>query len=484
MSSFPNATSNPIEIENYAPYKGLPPLAGLCSMERAVQCIWSVEQSADRLKRLHYVLKRLYETFTARITAEPIYELKTAFSHHAYICSEQVTSLRKRVSEMREPPLGLERVPHLGLERLMDESISAPTTEMLLLGLYEIVIPSIRIACQQLAVDAHPLADAPTVRIARLMDFELQSIESFGKQAIECLVDDSCRMQAQAWLQMMVQCLGAAGGLDGTLAIDSDVPSPVHSATPYQYEAIPRRDERFVDPFNAGVNPEAFLYAEAFAARDKTLMMYYKRLREIDVPEMMASILYELRDKPWDFHAEMCRQLWDEARHAMMGEVGFASLRIDWTKIPINFTWSRNLNTQLTAQERHGVLFFIEQGLMPKTGKRYEWEVGVASGSPLSALFQDFDWADEVLHAQIGRRWYVPQFKSLVESLQYGDECWSKVVSHWAEYRSQGMTEHRNWWPDLYRAACERWQVQPDPAALAFDESYESRRADLKELSS
>ncbi len=142
-------------------------------------------------------------------------------------------------------------------------------------------------------------------------------------------------------------------------------------------------------------------------------MMYYKRLRELDVPEMMATILQELNsEEPWEFHREMIRQLWDEARHAMMGEVGFASLGIDWTKIPINFTWSRNLNMQLNARERHGVLFFIEQGLMPRNGKRFEWEVGQESGDPLSALFQDFDWADEVLHSQIGRRWYVPKFPS------------------------------------------------------------------------
>lgn len=79
-------------------------------------------------------------------------------------------------------------------------------------------------------------------------------------------------------------------------------------------------------------------------------MMYYKRLREIDVPEMMASILVELRDEePWEFHMEMSRQLWDEARHAMMGEVGFVSQGVDWRQIPINYTWSRNLNLQLNA---------------------------------------------------------------------------------------------------------------------------------------
>ena len=225
------------------------------------------------------------------------------------------------------------------------------------------------------------------------------------------------------------------------------------------------------------------MYDEQFRPRDKTLMMYYKRIREIDVPEMMASILVELGpQEPWEFHQEMMRQLWDEARHAMMGEVGFAAQGLDWRQIPINFTWSRNLNLQLDARERHGVLFFIEQGLMPRTGKRYEYEVGVDSGDPLSALFQDFDWADEVLHAQIGRRWYVPRFSSLNEALSYGDKCWSRVLSHWRAYREQGLTEHRNWWPELYKQACENWAVEPDPAALSYCKTYEDSRADLQKL--
>ena len=92
----------------------------------------------------------------------------------------------------------------------------------------------------------------------------------------------------------------------------------------------------------------------------------------------------------------------------MMGEVGFAKSGIDWpSKVMINFTWSKGLNEQLTPRERHAVLWFIEQGLMSKTGKRYEWEVGADSGDEYAELIQDFDWADEVLHARIGRDWYV-----------------------------------------------------------------------------
>lgn len=473
-----------LEPGSYRSYRGLPTLAGLATLERAATCKWSLEESVQRLKRLHYALKRLHETMTARITAEPIYELKTLLSHHAYLCAEQVTRIRGRVGEMREPPLGLDKVPHSGLERLMDEILASPSTEELLLGLYEVALPAVLAACNRLREQAHPLADAPSVRVAKLIHFELSEAEAVGRQAVACLVNDAQREAFEPWLDMLQGCLAAAGQLDGTAEPVGEVPAAVHSKQPYRYQGEPRRDERFRDPFNAGVNPEAFLYDERFPARAKTLMMYYKRLREIDVPEMMASILHDLRDEePWEFHMEMSRQLWDEARHAMMGEVGFMSQGLDWREIPINFTWSRNLNMQLDARERHGVLFFIEQGLMPRTGKRYEWEVGLASGDPLSGLFQDFDWADEVLHAQIGRRWYVPRYKSLGEALAYGDRCWTKVVSHWRDYLEQGLTDHRNWWPELYRAACKNWGAEPDADALAYNKTYEDSRADLQKLS-
>ena len=47
------------------------------------------------------------------------------------------------------------------------------------------------------------------------------------------------------------------------------------------------------------------------------------------LPEMMASIITETQGKPWEYYRNMTRQLWDEARHAMMGEAGFTDLGID-----------------------------------------------------------------------------------------------------------------------------------------------------------
>lgn len=461
----------------------IPPLAGLCTFDEAQRTVLSVEDCVEWMKRHHYVLLRLHGIFTARITAEPLYELKTAFSLHGYLCAEHVSAFRRRVSELREPPLGLDVVPHAGLKLCADEILASPTTPALMLGLYEVLLPALAASLDVYTETTNLLADAPSVRVTRFCRLEVADMLVFGKQAIAAIVTEDDRAALAPWLEMLSTALAAAGGLDGRGTIAEDMPPPRFSSSPYVYDPIPKRDSRFRDSYNAGVNPEAFVYDERYSPRDKVLMLYYKRLREIDVPEMMASILHETHAKPWGFYADMTRQLWDEARHAMLGEVGFVSLGLDWSQIPINFTWSLNLNTQLTPQERHAVLFFIEQGLMPKTGKRYEWEIGQQSGIPLAAVFQDFDWADEVLHAQLGRQWYVSSFGDLKPALEYGDRCWSKVLSHWRDYVDQGLTEHHNWWPEVYGTACRRWNTAPDPAALAFAETYAEKRADLQAIS-
>jgi hypothetical protein len=371
-------------------------------------------------------------------------------------------------------------VPDPALQVFFDEILAAPITGELLVGLYEKALPALDAALARHLADTNPLADAPSVRVCRFARLELADMIAFGTRSTACLVDAQTRAAMQPWLAVLDDCLAAAGGLAGT-SLPSGRPVPRrHSAQPYVCDPVPRRDERFQDLFNQGVNPEAFIYNPDYAAAPKTLMILYKRLREIDVPEMMASIIHQTRGKPWEYYRAMSRQLWDEARHAMMGEVGFVALGVDWTRARITHNWSLRLNTECTPLERHAVLYFIEQGLMTKTGKRYEWEVGVQSGNPLLATIQDYDWADEVLHAALGREWYVPQIGSWKEALDYGDRCWSRILSNWATVRDQGLTRHENWWPDVYLQACRTWAIEPDARVLAYAETYETQRADLK----
>src|SRR5882672_1278516 len=166
----------------YKSYKNLPSLAGVCSMEDAMKPGLSVEACVGRLKRYHYAFKRLHQIFTARITAEPIYELKMAFSLHAHLCAEHTSALRGRVGEMREPPLGLEAIPDPNLQAFFDEILAAPSTEELLLGLYEKAIPALKTGLEQHLHDTNRLTDQPTVRLCRFALLELQDLLNFGTQ--------------------------------------------------------------------------------------------------------------------------------------------------------------------------------------------------------------------------------------------------------------------------------------------------------------
>ena len=459
-----------------------PPLAGLCSFAEAQKTGLSIETCVERLKRFHYAFLRLMEIFQSCLTAETVYELKMAFSYHSHLCAEHVTALRERVGEMRTPPLGLDKIPAAHLERLFLE-VQCAATPALLMAVYEIVLPALLRGMERHTEQTNPLVDQPTLRLLKFARLEAAEMLDYGQRAVAAVVEENERNEAAAWLGELRALLAAAGDLDGS---QERAPSPALMAEPapvFQLDKTPQRDERFADPYNMGVHAEEFLYDPQFSARDKTLMLYFKRLREIDVPEMMATILAETKGKPWGFYRDLTRQLWDEARHAMMGEVGFAALGIDWPKfVRVNFTWSKGLNEQLTPKERHAVLYFIEQGLMPKSGKRYEWEVGHKSGDPLAKLFQDFDWADEVLHARIGRDWYLSGFEKSADGVQYGSDCWSRVVSGWQEWKDAGLTSHANWWPALYEEFCRKTGRVPDKRALAYHKDYSSTRADLKEI--
>lgn len=476
---------NPQPFPASQSYKNLPPLIGIASFEEAAKPGLSVSACVSRLKRFHYSLWRIHQICIAHIAEEPIYELKMAFSLHGHLAAEMDTLFRSRVGEMREPPLGLEKSQHPALDVFFDEILATPSVEERLLGLYAKAFPALREGLERYISESHPLADYPSQRVCRHALLDLENICAWGTKAIDALVDESQIKESANWLSLLDVCLASAGGLDGTgkLSENSEAPIRHYSSKPFDFDGTPRRDERFPDPYNMGVNAEAFLYDEEMPSEAKVLMMFYKRLREIDVPEMMSSILHETSGKPWAYYRDMTRQLWDEARHAMMGEVGFVSEGIDWPRlVMINSTWSRCLNSQLAPKERHAVLYFIEQGLMPKTGKRHEWVVSQDANNPLATTFQDFDWADEVLHARIGRDWYVADMPDARKAIDYGDECWAKVLVGWGEFKKQGLTEHRNWWPDLYRTRCENNGRKPDARALAFCETYEGKRPDLKTL--
>src|SRR5206468_2278113 len=188
----------------------------------------------------------------------------------------------------------------------------------------------------------------------------------WGEAALQALIhDDDTRAQAQAWEAHLRAYLAAASGIGGIgdelhrhsnrdaqdtqdiqdedRAITGSHPvhpvNPVHpcelsvarAITPLEPDWRPRRDARF-ESYNYNFPPHWVYAQRERPADERMLALVCKRLLEMDVPEMMAAIIWRAREaalaagnpKPWDYTVEMCRQVWDEARHSMMGEAWLA----------------------------------------------------------------------------------------------------------------------------------------------------------------
>ena len=211
--------------------------------------------------------------------------------------------------------------------------------------------------------------------------------------------------------------------------------------------------------------------------------MFYKRLREIDVPEMMASIITETKGKPWGYYRDMTRQLWDEARHAMMGEVGFVSPRH-------RLAAKCHDELHLVARAEHAAhaertprrALFHRAGADAEDRQTLRVGNGAGGAPRLSALFQDYDWADEVLHARVGRDWYVSQFENPKEAVEWGDKRGRKCSSAGGNGATKDSRSTATGGPTCMRAIVRRTGRTPVPHVLAFAETYEQKRADLKVL--
>lgn len=433
---------------------GIPPLAGVCTYEQAIAPGYSVDQNVTLLKRYNYVEKSLNRTMAAHVAGVPEWEVKCALSYHLWLDAEHSASIRKRVSEMREPPLYLDKIPDEGLEKCMDEAIRAEDSIELLVGIYQVIKPELIRSLRKHLRETNPIMDQPSTRILKIILMEEEEMVRWGEQAVSALIQNGGEQAEQAaenWKNHLISYLTAAHGIAGDLeAAELSLPKPRSDGEKYKMDPTPRRDHRFTDNFNRSARIDEYYQDEKRPMEERVYALLYKRLREMDVPEWMGPILYKTEGKPWEYYLDLSRQLWDEARHAMLGEIGLYNGGVPFYKYPVDLKSSFALNTRFEPIDAHLILWAIEQSLMPKTtGKQWEWEIANQSANRLGASVQDYDWADEVLHAQIGRKWLVPEFGGLETARAKGAE----KMAEWHEKQVDMIkwSDQQEWWPQFLK---------------------------------
>jgi hypothetical protein len=465
-----------------SPFPRIPELAGVSTYAQAARVGLTVEENVRRLLRFQWVERRLMAIAVSRLPATPEWEVKCAFALHQWQCAQHVDALRGRIGEMRSPAPSVDDAPDGALDTFLSEVLHADDTVELLTGMYRVAFPALADAYRRHIATTNPLVDHPTVRILRVALAEADDAVVWGARAASAVLagDPAARRSAEEWEAHLRAFLTAAAGVAGDGVVPAALPSryedddeakpeagkrslpPRRSSTAWTPDMMPRRDQRFSGTHDFDFPPHVVYSAEGVPADERNLALLAKRTLEMDVPEMMASVMVERTDLPWEFQLDWSRQLWDEARHAMMGTVALAARGIDWTRLPLNVGFSLRLNLHATAAERQAMLFAIEQSLMPgDTGKRAEHATAVESGDVLSAHFHDYDWADEVLHARIGRRWIQHDGLTVNEAMDKAREIHARTWAALDRYREAAPAG--DWWDDFVRRALGR------PSALPRD---------------
>ncbi|MFN2602051.1 MAG: hypothetical protein ABR582_04745 [Gemmatimonadaceae bacterium] len=327
---------------------GIPELAGIATYETAGRVGFSVAENVDRLLRLHWAERRVMDVLLTRIASTPEWEVKCAMCLHQWYAAEHANALRKRISEMRRPVPVLDKAPDATLDAFFEELLRSADTIELVTGVYRVALRALRDAYTTHADQTNPLVDQPTRRMMRSAIADLDEAIAWGERAFEAMIrgEENDRERGRRWEAHLKAYLDASRGIAGDLPPDGDeswLPEP-RAREAFVPNFYPARDERFSGQYNFNFPPHLVYNAPGIPADERNLALLCKRTLEMDVPEMMASFLCERTDQPWSFYYDYSRQLWDEARHAMLGTVGLTARGIDWKKIPLNVGFSLRLN--------------------------------------------------------------------------------------------------------------------------------------------
>jgi hypothetical protein len=426
------------------------PLAGLCTHAEGARPGLSVDDTVARLRRLVYLKTQLVFVFARRFNGLPEWETKSAISLHLWQDAEHSTWLRQRITEMRTPPFHLDRVPEPALEVLLHEVEAAADSLEFLIAVYGVLKPAVAAALRDHFNRAHPVADQPTRRLLRLVLQEEEEQIAWGRSAMDAALNRA-GLAAEAlpvvrWRSHLEAYLRAAGGISGHAERDlpSSLPAP-RASGPGVTSRVPRRDERFTRVWSSrGVVPAA-----TQPVHERLWWMMNVRLNEMHVSELLATVIADWKGQPWECYHDLARHLWDETRHCLLGEIAFVSQGIDFSQLPTHVGFAQYPNTQLDPVDRYTFLWGIEQGLMTKTGKQAEVALARAGGDERAEVFQDFDWADEVLHAAIGRRWLEPEHGDRAAMLR----AYERVRPAYDAMKEEDLRQPgRDWWPAFYGA--------------------------------
>lgn len=417
---------------------------GYAGITNVTRLGYGVQENARILHRFAYLERQLMHVIAGHLISVPEWEIKILLGRHLYEDAEHHQLLRTRITELRKSERSVDQAPEPALADLVEEMLHAHSTIELLTAIYRVVKPALLEAYQVHLGTYNPLVDYNTGRLLRLIIIEEEEHQALGQAYLETLlVDEAARAEAAAFETHLQAFLAAAGGVNGSAPrpTPDERPKPRSDGQPYRLPLDSRRDARF--RVTLPKNPAVFVPEYNDPVREGLEQMMWVRFHEMSPAETVSSILYLEKDREWAFCFDLTRHCWDEIRHSAFGEAALEAEQIDPTQNPNWTGFAEMALSQLNPIEAYTHLTVaIEQAAMKyPPGKRQEYEFCRDKAQhPLMALYQDYDWADEVNHSQFGQEWIIKHehHGDRSAAIAVGDATVARRAAYFEQFLKEG----------------------------------------------
>ena len=366
----------------------------------------------DRLNDWQYVERSIHRLIAAWGRHFADWDDKSAIHRHIWDQAEIVQKLRDRIEQF---PGGNPDAPVSSkLERLANAVLLAPSFEDAVEGIYEILARRMAKIYIAYAQGAHPVHDAPTVR----------------------MLHDLCTLKEQHWLWMrdyrrrhphridptyreaIEQAWKECGELTAALSVDDFPAQTVGVAADFRLPRFSARQANWKAPHD--VMPYIRVdFTRSVEARRLFWAIAY--MLEKNLPDDQLRWIYWGHYMPWEFHYNISRHLWDESRHGDSGysrlkdfgltlnEVGFAPYGsagnkevMESGKFDVNVP-GEPMDPPTLYEEVFFIGMVAEQGHFVVKNQSFQ---DFRDGEDLeSAEMMLFDIIDETQHVQYAHRW-------------------------------------------------------------------------------
>ena len=354
--------------------------------------------TAQVLTRFHYLSRALALACGGWIAATPKLETKAALARVTWLQTLAGDAFRERVFELRYPSRFLEEGSDAPLIGVYEAGIDAPDAESFLAGLAKALLPDYALRLGAFLAQTDELDDGPTVRIVQ------QALRDVEEQAV---------------------ILGQVPGSDpwaATLQTGLEALEPP-AGPPFRLAEEPARDDAYFS--SSFYWPDAIVpgypYGEGVALQVRSAVSH---LNEVWAVDTAGAILHGLAPElGWEWIRDAGRWTYDEARHMLMGKRRLEAWGLPAARIPLG----GYIYEACAGQDplyRLGMLGYFETKNIGR--KRERAAAFHAMGDTTSETDMEFDWADETLHAEYGRRW----LKELLELRGEDPDSWPAVLEH------------------------------------------------------